>query len=370
MTYWKIEELRKLLEIEKEDNLNKKATITRNYLSDLRVKIKLMEEAYECGLKECNSESKPEPKLLIEGKPATKENVEDFFNIEENRPKLEESKDVPNDICKCGHDKKEHYYEGYLNCSLCNCKKFQFPEKCEPKRNVKLYCKNPECFGHYLLNNKIKCQPQEKSIINNQKDNQINDGSSPPREMPSDKKGCGKEIEYRKNDEVVVESKCGFLEGKEIKLCDECKPQEQDVLCKCLNCGASHYTKEKDELFKCPMCNCMTKHKYKEQEKCECIFAPSGKKTYECDRCSKLNQEQGEPEELYELIKDLEDSIKSLKGKSTHGNCCTCQDCKNYHDECNCETIKKLESKAEELRKKANHWTMNDTIQDKGVKDE
>lgn len=31
-----------------------------------------------------------------------------------------------------------------------------------------------------------------------------------------------------------------------------------------------------------------------------------------------------------------------LKGTSTHGNCCTCTTCKNYHDDCTCEFTEAL----------------------------
>lgn len=35
-------------------------------------------------------------------------------------------------------------------------------------------------------------------------------------------------------------------------------------------------------------------------------------------------------------------TIKELIGNSTHGNCCSCTECHNYHDECNCEKIETL----------------------------
>lgn len=31
---------------------------------------------------------------------------------------------------------------------------------------------------------------------------------------------------------------------------------------------------------------------------------------------------------------------RARKGTSTHGNCCTCVNCKEYHDDCRCEEIK------------------------------
>lgn len=39
---------------------------------------------------------------------------------------------------------------------------------------------------------------------------------------------------------------------------------------------------------------------------------------------------------------EIIDRIRKLRGTSTHGNCCTCQTCRNYHDECTCEEIKNL----------------------------
>ncbi len=39
-------------------------------------------------------------------------------------------------------------------------------------------------------------------------------------------------------------------------------PQDKSALCKCGKCGKAYYTKEKEELFLCPYCNCMTKHKF------------------------------------------------------------------------------------------------------------
>ncbi len=51
MTYWKIEELRKLIKIQKEDDPNEEGTITKNYIHDLKMQLRLMEQAYDEGLK-------------------------------------------------------------------------------------------------------------------------------------------------------------------------------------------------------------------------------------------------------------------------------------------------------------------------------
>lgn len=52
---------------------------------------------------------------------------------------------------------------------------------------------------------------------------------------------------------------------------------------------------------------------------------------------------------LAEQIKGIiDDEIKSYYGCSTHGNCCTCGKCKNYHDDCMCaeiDALNKLKSK-------------------------
>ncbi len=50
--YWKIEQFEKLLKLEEEDNsVDKNATITRGYLEDLKMKIRLMKEAFNEGYK-------------------------------------------------------------------------------------------------------------------------------------------------------------------------------------------------------------------------------------------------------------------------------------------------------------------------------
>lgn len=44
----------------------------------------------------------------------------------------------------------------------------------------------------------------------------------------------------------------------------------------------------------------------------------------------------------------IDNEIESYTGTSTHGNCCTCQKCKQYHDDCTCaeiEALKKLKEK-------------------------
>lgn len=49
---------------------------------------------------------------------------------------------------------------------------------------------------------------------------------------------------------------------------------------------------------------------------------------------SKARQEGRE-----EALKELKKRIKSLTRKPTHGTCCTCQDCGQSHDDCNCTEI-------------------------------
>ena len=51
MTYWKIESLEKMIEIEKQ-NSDGEETITKNYISHLETQLRLMKEAYKAGLKD------------------------------------------------------------------------------------------------------------------------------------------------------------------------------------------------------------------------------------------------------------------------------------------------------------------------------
>ena len=44
-------------------------------------------------------------------------------------------------------------------------------------------------------------------------------------------------------------------------------------------------------------------------------------------------------------------TIKELTGTSTHGNCCSCGKCHNYHDDCNCEKIETLKEVLELIDK-------------------
>lgn len=46
------------------------------------------------------------------------------------------------------------------------------------------------------------------------------------------------------------------------------------------------------------------------------------------------------PHEFDSIATDLIEFIhKKLTRKPTHGNCCTCQDCGQGHDECVCEAL-------------------------------
>lgn len=48
--YWKITALKNLIKIEVENKI--KATITRDYINDMKLKMKLMQDAYEQGFKD------------------------------------------------------------------------------------------------------------------------------------------------------------------------------------------------------------------------------------------------------------------------------------------------------------------------------
>ncbi len=48
-------------------------------------------------------------------------------------------------------------------------------------------------------------------------------------------------------------------------------------------------------------------------------------------------------------INYLKYRITQLKRKPTHGNCCTCQDCGQPHDECTCDKIRYIEREIEKL---------------------
>ena len=46
-------------------------------------------------------------------------------------------------------------------------------------------------------------------------------------------KGCGKEFTYRKNEEVIIETKCGFWDNKKRSLCPFCERARKQMLEDC-----------------------------------------------------------------------------------------------------------------------------------------
>ena len=52
------------------------------------------------------------------------------ISTREEREMKDKTIEMRKKICKCGHNKYEHYYSGSLdtNCRLCSCQKFE--EKC------------------------------------------------------------------------------------------------------------------------------------------------------------------------------------------------------------------------------------------------
>ena len=171
--------------------------------------------------------------------------------------------------------------------------------------------KDIEFFNREENRPKPQITPQNSTLqreSNRPKCNWVEDDT-----LPEKNKVCGREL-----DEWDGEFHCGDVHEERILLCDECQEPEESapkelyeqikeledkaeelrkkanhwtmehppsetsplfhgtnqelvVLCKFLRCGVAYYTKEKDELIECPVCNCRTKHKYKyQEEKCEC----------------------------------------------------------------------------------------------------
>jgi len=67
------------------------------------------------------------------------------------------------------------------------------------------------------------------------------------------------------------------------------------------------------------------------------------------DYCPDCIDESTESRTKYKIVDLINEHIKSYRGTSTHGNCCTCVDCKNYHDDCNCAQINALQKLKEEI---------------------
>ena len=58
------------------------------------------------------------------------------------------------------------------------------------------------------------------------------------------------------------------------------------------------------------------------------------------DTCPSSQSEWVDFDELrQETIKRIKEKFM---GNSTHGNCCSCTDCRNYHDDCKCDIIKEF----------------------------
>ena len=49
------------------------------------------------------------------------------------------------------------------------------------------------------------------------------------KEIAEIERGCRKDIEYKNIRRNIVESRCGFHEGKKIMLCPECKAKLKDL---------------------------------------------------------------------------------------------------------------------------------------------
>ncbi len=105
----------------------------------------------------------------------------------------------------------------------------------------------------------------------------------------------------------AIQAICGTDEEYSKYVKDSTKSEAR--LCKCRKCGKSYYTKEKEKLFLCPLCNCMTKHIFLNQDDSE--YCGYCKKPFDrefwmkeenCKHCGKfldnppniINQDKGE----------------------------------------------------------------------------
>ena len=53
--------------------------------------------------------------------------------------------------------------------------------------------------------------------------------------------------------------------------------------------------------------------------------------------------------EIAAVKRVVDREIRRLQGTSTHGTCCTCQECKNLYDDCSCLQIRTLKDIREKL---------------------
>lgn len=52
------------------------------------------------------------------------------------------------------------------------------------------------------------------------------------------------------------------------------------------------------------------------------------------------------------IQKAVGECVKAKIGTSNHGNCCTCQTCRNFHDDCTCEYNEAITTISKALREK------------------
>ena len=119
-----------------------------------------------------------------------------------------------------------------------------------------------------------------------------------------------KKFVWNQNEDIVMSLSCMENVVKKLKELTF-QNRENQELCKC-----GHHTNDhsydpmrKDDNLYCDICDCK---EFNLRELCECEFgATSGKKTYECDRCKKL--EQDAPKDLRDLGKGTTDEDKIEK---------------------------------------------------------
>ncbi len=70
-----------------------------------------------------------------------------------------------------------------------------------------------------------------------------------------------------------------------------------------------------------------------------------------------------------EKAKELKEKFESLMGDSTHGNCCTCEKCRNWHDDCTCEKRRNIKNNVRELLREIEKGCEKMYGEYKGIKD-